>query len=120
MAGDKHLFPRRTNALRRGIKTEKADVVNIHHTHLPQPHMTLTDLLYAGKEERVGKWWLAQRAHGVYTFTVHTSRDAYNTTTYWSTTNPSTYTNKCPLISMTLEQLDGNMTSAQSNGIFGV
>lgn len=43
--------------------------------------MTLTDLLYAGKEEHVGKWWLAQCAHGVYMLTVHTSRDAYNTTT---------------------------------------
>ncbi len=38
----------------------------------------------------------------------------------WSTTHLSAYTNKCPLISMTLEQLDGNMKSAQSNGIFGV
>lgn len=31
--------------------------------------MTLTDLLYAGKGERVGKWWLAQCAHGVYMLT---------------------------------------------------
>lgn len=57
--------------------------------------MTLTDLLYAGKGERVGKWWLAQCAHGVdmlkYT-SLHASRDAYNKllqSVSWSTSDAS-------------------------------
>lgn len=53
--------------------------------------MTLTDLLYAGKGERVGKWWLAQCAHGVYMLT-YTSRDTYNKLLQpmsWSTSDAS-------------------------------
>lgn len=38
--------------------------------------MTLTDLLYAGKGECVGKWWLAQCAHGVYMLT-HTHLETH-------------------------------------------
>lgn len=47
--------------------------------------MTLTNLLYAGKGECVGKWWRAQCAHGDYMLT-YAHLEAHITSSY----------NQCP------------------------